>query len=108
MSYLLDFLFNSCKIQLLGAGIAQLVERNLAKVEVASSRLVSRSRILNERDVEFLFTVLELAGVTKLVDVADLKSAGDKKAVRVRFPSPAPSSSSYESHPRVAFLLSVG
>ena len=26
------------------AGIAQLVERNLAKVEVASSRLVSRSR----------------------------------------------------------------
>ena len=28
------------------AGIAQLVERNLAKVEVASSRLVSRSRII--------------------------------------------------------------
>ena len=28
------------------AGIAQLVERNLAKVEVARSRLVSRSRIL--------------------------------------------------------------
>ena len=27
------------------AGIAQLVERNLAKVEVASSRLVSRSKI---------------------------------------------------------------
>src|SRR5207253_46648 len=27
------------------AGIAQLVERNLAKVEVASSRLVSRSRL---------------------------------------------------------------
>jgi hypothetical protein len=26
------------------AGIAQLVERNLAKVEVASSRLVSRSK----------------------------------------------------------------
>ena len=26
------------------AGIAQLVERNLAKVEVSSSRLVSRSR----------------------------------------------------------------
>ena len=29
---------------LLKAGVAQLVERNLAKVEVASSRLVSRSR----------------------------------------------------------------
>ena len=28
------------------AGIAQLVERNLAKVEAASSNLVSRSRIL--------------------------------------------------------------
>ena len=27
------------------AGIAQLVERNLAKVEVASSNLVSRSRL---------------------------------------------------------------
>ena len=27
------------------AGIAQLVERNLAKVEVGSSRLLSRSRI---------------------------------------------------------------
>ena len=27
------------------AGIAQLVERNLAKVEVASSRLVSRSKL---------------------------------------------------------------
>ena len=35
-----------CKIQILSrtnAGVAQLVERNLAKVEVASSRLVSRS-----------------------------------------------------------------
>ena len=30
------------------AGIAQLVERNLAKVEVASSRLVSRSRIFKK------------------------------------------------------------
>ncbi len=29
----------------IGAGIAQLVERNLAKVEVASSNLVSRSNI---------------------------------------------------------------
>ena len=30
-----------------GAGIAQLVERNLAKVEVASSSLVSRSNEMN-------------------------------------------------------------
>ncbi len=30
--------------QEIDAGVAQLVERNLAKVEVASSRLVSRSK----------------------------------------------------------------
>ena len=30
------------------AGVAQLVERNLAKVEVESSRLFSRSRFLGE------------------------------------------------------------
>ena len=35
------------KIRLLKAGIAQLVEHDLAKVGVASSSLVSRSRILN-------------------------------------------------------------
>jgi hypothetical protein len=32
-------------VGLIGAGIAQLVERNLAKVEVASSNLVSRSNL---------------------------------------------------------------
>ncbi len=31
------------------AGIAQLVERNLAKVEVASSNLVSRSKHLKNK-----------------------------------------------------------
>ena len=31
------------------AGIAQLVERNLAKVEVASSNLVSRSSFLKKK-----------------------------------------------------------
>ena len=35
-------------LQLSNAGIAQLVERNLAKVEVGSSRLLSRSRIARE------------------------------------------------------------
>ena len=35
-------------IRILYAGVAQLVERNLAKVEVASSRLVSRSKIRRE------------------------------------------------------------
>ena len=35
-------------MRLHSAGVAQLVERNLAKVEVESSRLFSRSRILGE------------------------------------------------------------
>ena len=39
------FCIRLCKIFPRSAGVAQLVERNLAKVEVASSRLVSRSRI---------------------------------------------------------------
>ena len=40
-----DTLGHSLKIPCLDAGIAQLVEHNLAKVGVASSSLVSRSRI---------------------------------------------------------------
>ena len=39
----LDLFWVFIKINFLSAGVAQLVERNLAKVEVASSRLVSRS-----------------------------------------------------------------
>ncbi len=35
------------------AGVAQLVERNLAKVEVASSRLVSRSNLKREALLPF-------------------------------------------------------
>ena len=37
------------------AGIAQLVERNLAKVEVASSNLVSRSKLEKGRSLNGLF-----------------------------------------------------
>lgn len=44
----LDIFCGISKISLLNAGVAQLVERNLAKVEVASSRLVSRSRFLEK------------------------------------------------------------
>ena len=40
----LDNMGRLCKMRILAAGVAQLVERNLAKVEVASSRLVSRSK----------------------------------------------------------------
>ena len=43
------------------AGIAQLVERNLAKVEVASSNLVSRSRYKNAPQ-RGAFLYLERAG----------------------------------------------
>ncbi len=44
LSRMLDKTFRLCRIRILfAAGVAQLVERNLAKVEVASSRLVSRS-----------------------------------------------------------------
>ena len=45
----LDNMGRLCKMRILAAGVAQLVERNLAKVEVASSRLVSRSRIQEKR-----------------------------------------------------------
>ena len=63
-------------IHLLSAGVAQLVERNLAKVEVASSRLVSRSRTSKRRGSSRSFPFFHIgAGVTKLVAVADLKSA---------------------------------
>ena len=46
---MLDKTFRLCRIRILfAAGVAQLVERNLAKVEVASSRLVSRSMKVDE------------------------------------------------------------
>src|SRR3546814_9752089 len=41
---MLDLARPPTRIRVLDAGIAQLVERNLAKVEVASSNLVSRSK----------------------------------------------------------------
>jgi len=43
------------------AGIAQLVERNLAKVEVASSNLVSRSKFKNTANAQHAFAVLVLS-----------------------------------------------
>ena len=57
-------------IKALNARIAQLVERNLAKVEVAGSNPVSRSRI---------------ARVVESVDTPDLKSCGHLP-VRVQVP----------------------
>ena len=43
----IDTRFDLLKIRLLNAGIAQLVEHDLAKVGVASSSLVSRSKLEN-------------------------------------------------------------
>ena len=71
------------------AGVAQLVERNLAKVEVASSRLVSRSSQRRESLSAFPFLLLGVviiavpARMVKLVDTRDLKSL-DRKVVPVR------------------------
>ena len=90
------------------AGIAQLVERNLAKVEVASSRLVSRSRFLkvSRPRVGLFFTGL-VGRVTELVDVADLKSAALLNGVRVRFPSRPPENEGLRILDSQAFCLNV-
>ncbi len=53
------------------AKVAQLVERNLAKVEVASSNLVFRS---NVHFVNSLAKFYDHAEVVELVDTQDLKS----------------------------------
>jgi hypothetical protein len=53
------------------AKVAQLVERNLAKVEVAGSRPVFRS---------FFCLFLILAGMAELVDAQDLKSCERKSS----------------------------
>ncbi len=61
------------------ASIAQLVERNLAKVEVTSSNLVTRSNLNNECSSK------PDARVVELVDTRDLKSlAGNSVPVQVR------------------------
>ncbi len=65
------------------AKIAQLVERHLAKVEVAGSNPVFRSKstftlnILTLHDGVFLLKTLPIAArVVELVDTLDLKSNG--------------------------------
>ena len=88
------------------AGIAQLVERNLAKVEVASSSLVSRSKLLRifmagwqsgyaaackAVDAGSIPTpASSLAQVVKQVDTRDLKSLDPYTVVPVRFRPWAP------------------
>ena len=72
-----------CKIQILrrtNAGVAQLVERNLAKVEVASSRLVSRSK-----DPFGTLSHAGDAGVAQLVERNLAKVASSRLVSRSRF-----------------------
>ena len=73
------------------AGIAQLVEHNLAKVGVASSSLVSRSRLVFEK---VLVKLLIHAGIAQLVEhnlakvgvgSSSLLSAPDSKALIERW-----------------------
>ena len=55
------------KIRLLKAGIAQLVEHNLAKVGVASSSLVSRSKNSEPGVDQFLSRVFFMGMIFALV-----------------------------------------
>ena len=61
----LTSLLRSLKSQslLLYAGVAQLVERNLAKVEVASSRLVSRSKFEGSLWLPFCFDAYKVVAL---------------------------------------------
>ncbi len=81
------------------ATLAQLVERNLAKVEVTSSNLVCRSKLKShgesgETQMVFNFSVsasqLLRALVVELVDTRDLKSL-DVRVVPVQVRPGAPS-----------------
>ncbi len=83
------------------ATLAQLVERNLAKVEVTSSNLVCRSKFLDSDFIRYLrwcftyfskgLTNLDLCAlVVELVDTRDLKSLG-VRAVPVQVRPGAPS-----------------
>ena len=62
-------------LKTLHAEVAQLVEHHLAKVEVAGSNLVFRSKnSIRTSGWNFLFTAIFGALVAKLVDAQDLKS----------------------------------
>ena len=72
----------SKQLEIFFAKIAQLVERNLAKVEVAGSSPVFRSKKRSLFKLLFFY----LALVVELVDTQDLKSC-IRKDVRVQVPS---------------------
>ena len=69
------------------AKVAQLVEHDLAKVGVASSNLVFRSKCLPTRRHLILKAVM-LAEVVELVDTQDLKSCAlNRRAGSIPAPS---------------------
>ena len=80
------------KYWVLYAGIAQLVERNLAKVEVASSSLVSRSRSAKREAKSFPFSSKpSIFNGTILVSKYQGKQVNrrDSKAVMQRIANPS-------------------
>ena len=102
------------------AGIAQLVEHNLAKVRVASSSLVSRSKDsgggalakrlcsgLQIRLVQFDSGTRLHARVVKSVDTRDLKSLGTYTSVPVRFRPRAPSTKFHQKSTLEYFTFTI-
>src|SRR5690606_33338548 len=68
------------------AGIAQLVERNLAKVEVASSNLVSRSIFLS---IDDCLSIDRFPGYWRDCRVAMQRIANPSRPVRFRLAPPS-------------------
>gem|GEM_PF-3965087 len=97
-----------------------MVERRLAKANVAGSNPVFRSKkwrhsqVVRQRTANPLFPSSNLgaasiffAGVAELADAQDLKSCGLNKTVPVRFRSPAPKRKGFSKKAEVlSFFLS--
>ena len=104
------FRYNS---RLSDAGIAQLVERNLAKVEVGSSRLLSRSRFSRESPLTDAALPFRLTGCApSRAPLAPWRGGRvvmqrpAKPSTPVRF-RPPPPTCHYETPPCVRLLLSA-
>jgi hypothetical protein len=92
------------------AGVAQLVERNLAKVEVESSRLFSRSRILKGKP-GFPFLMQLPVGLQRTISnlwrgSKEVMQRPAKPFRRVRFPSSPPESKKI-AHLRVGYFFAA-
>ena len=82
------------RLQKIIAAVAQLVERNLAKVEVESSRLFCRSRQKRESaamrfpslHLGLAYNPPSLARMVKLVDTRDLKSLAARRTGSIPVP----------------------